>query len=242
MDNVINLAIPYVGEHIFESMSSDDLVQCFAVSRAWKMLAENILYKRWKGKFFEACVSGKGEIVGILLKHLKSEEIETQLKKKDDCGRTAFMWVCCRGHKNIVELSLHHPSMNEQIDFSARDPVGETAFMMACRSGHKNIVEIFLNHSIISEQIDFNARALFGMTAFIFACVMGNKDVVALLLEHPSSSKQIDFDAEDSFGQTGFMKTKQDDIRTLLQNDPKVNTDKEDPNFTKPIVHFDDHW
>ena len=48
MDKVINLALPYVGEQVFESLETDALVQCLEVSEAWKILAGNVLLKRWK--------------------------------------------------------------------------------------------------------------------------------------------------------------------------------------------------
>ena len=54
MDKIINLGIPHVGEQIFENLDTDNLVQFLKVSRTWKVLAQNVLLKRWKGKMFEA--------------------------------------------------------------------------------------------------------------------------------------------------------------------------------------------
>ena len=54
MDKVINPGIPHVGEQVFESLETDDLIQCLEVSQTWKFLAENVLLQRWKGKMFEA--------------------------------------------------------------------------------------------------------------------------------------------------------------------------------------------
>ena len=59
MDKVINLGIPHVGEHIFESIDTPGLFNCLGVSQTWKELAENVLIKRWKGKMVEACKSGE---------------------------------------------------------------------------------------------------------------------------------------------------------------------------------------
>ena len=42
MDKVINIGIPHVGEQIFENIETDDLIQFFEVSQAWKVLAENV--------------------------------------------------------------------------------------------------------------------------------------------------------------------------------------------------------
>merc|ERR1712049_9771 len=59
LNEVINLGIPHVGELIFESMDTPELFQCALVSDTWKVLAENVLMKRWKGKMLEACKSGE---------------------------------------------------------------------------------------------------------------------------------------------------------------------------------------
>ena len=40
--DVINLGIPHVGEHIFESLETDDLVKCLEVSQTWQIFAEKI--------------------------------------------------------------------------------------------------------------------------------------------------------------------------------------------------------
>ena len=55
MEKVINLGIPHVGEQIFESIETRGLVKCLKVSETWKVLAENVLIKRWKLKMFVAC-------------------------------------------------------------------------------------------------------------------------------------------------------------------------------------------
>ena len=54
MDKIINLGIPHIAEQIFESIDTQGLIECLKVSETWKVLAENVLIKRWKGKLFEA--------------------------------------------------------------------------------------------------------------------------------------------------------------------------------------------
>ena len=80
LEHVINLGIPHVGEQIFESLNTDDLLQCTRVSKTWKILAENVLLKNWKGKMFRACKTGKTEIVELLLEHYNSEESGLNVK------------------------------------------------------------------------------------------------------------------------------------------------------------------
>ena len=58
MEKIINLGIPHVGELIFENFNTAELIDCLVVSQTWKVLAENVLFKRWRGKIFEACESG----------------------------------------------------------------------------------------------------------------------------------------------------------------------------------------
>ena len=96
MENIINLGIPHVGEHIFESINTPGLLNCLEVSQTWKELAENVLIKRWKGKMLEACISGETKVVQLLLERCNSGEIG--LNSKDNIGMTVFMWACRTGH------------------------------------------------------------------------------------------------------------------------------------------------
>ena len=50
LNKIINLGIPHVGELIFESINTPELFQFALVSETWKVLAENVLIKRWKGR------------------------------------------------------------------------------------------------------------------------------------------------------------------------------------------------
>ena len=67
MDKVINLGIPHIAENIFESIDTPELFECALVSETWKILAENVLIKRWKGKIMEACKNGETKVVQLLL-------------------------------------------------------------------------------------------------------------------------------------------------------------------------------
>ena len=80
LDKVINLGIPHVGELIFESMDTAELLKCILVSETWKVLAENVLIKRWKGKMYEACQNGETKVVQLLLERCNSEESGLNIK------------------------------------------------------------------------------------------------------------------------------------------------------------------
>ena len=143
MDKVINLGIPHVGELIFESIDTPGLIQFLLVSETWKVLAENVLTKKWKGKMFEACKSGETKVVQLLLDRCDPEE--NGLNIKDEKERTAFMVACDFGHKDVVQLLLR--CSDENIDFNARNRQDSTALMLACNNGHKDVVQLLLDHS-----------------------------------------------------------------------------------------------
>ena len=209
LEHVINLGIPHVGEQIFESLNTDDLLQCTRVSKTWKFLAENVLLQRWKGKMFEACETGKTEIVKLLLKHFNSEE--SGLNVKDDRERTSFIIACQNGHKDVVEMLLNHSKGN--IDFNAGEEDGWTSFMWACSEGHRDVVKLLLDNS--EANINFNARDKIGSTAFMWACWSGHKDVVQLLLEQ--SGGNIDFNATNNHGRTAFMEACRKSHKNVVQ-------------------------
>ena len=137
--------IPHVGEQIFESLDDEELVQCLLVSETWKVLAEKVLFKRWKGKLFEACESGKAEIVKILLERMKSEDPElNRFSQRNHEARTPFMISCENGHKNVVKLLLDH-SESKTIDLNVRDNYGWTPFDFARHKRHLPIIAMFNN-------------------------------------------------------------------------------------------------
>ena len=177
MDKVINHGMPHIGEQIFESIDTPGLIQCLSVSETWKVLAENVLIKRWKGKMLEACRKGETKVVQLLLESCDNEE--SGLNIKNICGYTPFMIACLHGHKNVVQLLLDQ----KNIDLNTKTNRGYTAFMWACENGHTSVVKLLLNHS--ESNIDLNATTnYFRFTAFILACKYGREDVVKLLLDH----------------------------------------------------------
>ena len=55
MDKVINLTFEHIGETIFETIETVDLLQLRLVSSTWKKLVDNVLVKRFKEIVFVAC-------------------------------------------------------------------------------------------------------------------------------------------------------------------------------------------
>ena len=190
MDKVINLGIPHIGELVFKSIDTPELIKCLEVSETWKVLAGNVLIKRSKGKLLEeSCQNGETKVVELLLEYSNAEE--SGLNTRDIFGMTPFMWACSRGYKDVVQLLLDH---SERFDLNARDNEGWTAFMIACKHGHKDVVQLLLDHY---GRIELNVRDGDGFTAYMLACIQGHKDIVQLLLDH---SDRIYLNARDHYG------------------------------------------
>ena len=200
MEKIINLGIPHVGELIFKSIDTDGMVEYCKVSQTWKVLAENVLFKRWRERIFEACISGKVEVMKILLERLDYENNEWNVSR-DDYGYTPYMVACVLGHENLVELFLEH-YLDRNIDLNAKDKNGQNGFMAACNEGHANIVKLLLDHA--DQTIEFNYRDNHGQTALMLACNEGHKDIVQLLLEN--SDGKIEINEVDDDGETALMK------------------------------------
>ena len=178
MNKVFSLGIPHLSELIFDSIDTPGLFKCLEVSQTWKVLALNVLLKRWKGKMFKACKNGETKVVQLLLECCNSEE--SGWNTRDEHGRTPFIWACRNGHKDVVQLLLDNSERD--IDLNARNTFGATGFMLACERGHKNVVQLFLDNSEMN--IDLNARSDAGGTAFTYACRNGHTDVIQLLLDN----------------------------------------------------------
>ena len=200
MNKVFSLGIPHLSELIFDSIDTPGLFKCLEVSQTWKVLALNVLLKRWKGKMFKACKNGETKVVQLLLEHCSSEE--SGLNIEDNKGWTPMMIACKNGHKDVVQLLLDY-SVERNIDLNAKSSKlsAITASMAACFEGHKDVVKLLLDNSA-EKNIDFNSRTNEGGTAFMSACCYGHTDVVRLLLYNSSN---IDFNARCNEGRNAFM-------------------------------------
>jgi len=218
LDNVINLRMPHIGEQIFTSLETDNLIQCLQVSYAWKVLAENVLLKKWKGKMFDACANGKSRVVKLLLENYNSEDSGLNDKGRSGCrGWTPFMIACANGHKKVVELLLKQSI--DSIDVNEKDEFRNTPFLMACQNGQIEVVQLLLNQPIGS--IDLNVKDWNWQTPLMFASWQGHKDVVKILLDQEG----IELDEEDIFGNTAlkyaYENGHNDVARLLLEHSKK---------------------
>ena len=145
MNKVINLNIPDIGEKVFSSLDTDDLVKLLPVSKTWKELIENVSIKRikrWRGKIYDACKDGQMEVVKLLL--LYSDDEGEDLK-------WVFRFACENGHKDIVKLMLGLPgSKHIGLNFF---PAQKTPFIIAYEKGHQDIVKLLLHKIAIKKLI-----------------------------------------------------------------------------------------
>ena len=144
--------MPHIGEQIFKNISTPELLEIQHVSKTWKVLVENAIVERWKGKLpsvMETLKSGKAEVVKLLLERSKIEAAE--LNRHYD-GLSIFMWACKNGHIQVVRQLLQR----SDIDFNAEDSCESknTAFIWACQCGHRDVVKLLLENS---DSIDYNA-------------------------------------------------------------------------------------
>ena len=203
MDKVINLGIPHVGEKIFRGIDSQGLIGFALVSDTWKVLAESVLLKRWRGRILEACRNGKAEIVKLLLECSENDFDILNRQINDE-----MVLACKNGHNDVVKLLLTQSDII--IDLNATNSFGKTALMWACQNGHKDVVKLLLEQS--ERNIDLNAQSDFGWTAFMDACRGGHNDVVKLLLEH----SKVDISLP-----VGFALSKE--IKDLIENHHRRN-------------------
>ena len=189
MEKVINLGIPHVGEQVFRVIDDNSLIQFIKVCSTWKVLAENVLYGRWKQKFAEACKTGKTDIVRIFLERCDSEDNQLNakvLRVGHVRGLAPFSHACFNGHAEIVKLLLHYSDV-KNIDLNATDPkqFEFTGFAWACLKGHLEVVKLLLEHSG-KREIDFNAKIVHSQVsnAGHLAFLHSELQIVQLLMEY----------------------------------------------------------
>ena len=201
MDKIINLDIPHIGEQIFKSINTEKLVEFLTVSKAWKVLAENVLYKRYKGQLFVTCMLKPYQVLKILLERSEMEELNFNFEI--DNGVSLLEHACYFGRNEVVKLLLEY-SDKIVINLTAKNYSGSNPFMFACSNGRTQIVKAFLEYQG-RQQIDVNAKDKNGDTAFMLACKERREDIIKLLMDY-SESKSIDLNAiNQTTGLTAFM-------------------------------------
>ena len=147
---VIALSIPHVLENIFNNLETDDLIQCLEVSPTWKIVAEKVLLKKWKGKMFEAWETGRTKVVKLLLEHYNCEENGLNVKNVD--GWTSLMIVVkmLPKHPHVIDNNVPE---NRRVQFSKKiqdliDPTRESRIIVWSRLFFDDLFPLFLMRDV----------------------------------------------------------------------------------------------
>ena len=122
MDQIINLAIPHVGQHILSCIDTSELLTYREVSKTWMELVDNVIANRWRDLIFPACQYGQTKVVQILLNQsIKKKRINWNVR--DRSGRTPLMLACGWGQVDVVNLMINH-QIRSKFRLNARDDYG----------------------------------------------------------------------------------------------------------------------
>ena len=126
-----------------------------------------------------------GKTSGALSRHAKVVELlvlempgdlDINMTHSQDHYRTALMLAAQKGHLEMIEILLKHPS----IGIDVQDAYGATAMLLAVREGHFDIVERLLKANANIEILDSQVRH----SALRCAAERDSAKIVELLLRH----------------------------------------------------------
>ena len=120
-------------------------------------------------------LSRHAKVVELLVLEMPGD-LDINMTHSQDHDRTALMLAAQKGHLEMIEILLKHPS----IGIDMRDAYGATAIVLAVREGHIDIVERLLKANANIELVDFQV----GRSALRCAAERDNAKIVALLLRH----------------------------------------------------------
>ena len=120
-------------------------------------------------------LSRHAKVVELLVLEMPGD-LDINMTHSQDHDRTALMLAAQKGHLEMIEILLKHPS----ISIDMRDVYGATAILLAVREGHFDIVERLLKADANIEIVDFQVRR----SALRCAAERDSAEIVALLLRH----------------------------------------------------------
>ena len=132
------------------------------------------------GDLLKAVTAGDEETVRRLI------DAGSDIKERDDFGRTALQWAICQGHggsrESIVSLLIEKGGVNF---CEARTNDGTTALMAAAYYGRESIARQLLG-VVGADRGGVHARNTHGSTALIAAAKQGHESTARLLIENGS--------------------------------------------------------
>jgi len=168
------------------------------------------------GDLIEAVIAGDLETVRRLI------DAGSDIKERDDVGRTALMWAIHEGHggsrESIVSLLIEKGGVNL---CEARNNGGGTALMAAAYHGRESIARQLLG-VVGADRGGVHARDTYGATALIAAAKQGHESTARLLIENGS-----DVNAKTLKGITSLLASSwnghESVVRLLLEKGVDVN-------------------
>ena len=186
-----------------EINDAEDVVKVFLrASRSGDKLI-NFNYrdkKTGKTGFIRACELGNNQIVNVLIKASKNDEVD--FNAKDDKGYTGLIWACWNGHSDVVQTIFENANeMN--INVNAKSKEGLTAFRWALYQNHYDvkaeIYDTFINfHGKVD--IEFNTSVGTNQRNTLWSvcqhCTKYTGQVLGFLLDH---SEEFQFNVNQTF-------------------------------------------
>ena len=139
-------------------------------------------FRTWRESLdlFGAVKAGDRETVRRLI------DAGSDIKERDDFGRTALFWAICEGHggsrESIVSLLIEKGGVNL---CEARTNDGTTALMAAAVHGRESIARQLLG-VVGADRGGVHARNTYGHTALVAAAEQGHESTARLLIENGS--------------------------------------------------------
>ncbi|KAM0798970.1 ankyrin repeat-containing domain protein [Usnea florida] len=127
------------------------------------------------GAKMSGALSRHAKVVELLVLEMPGD-LDINMTHSQDHDRTALMLAAQKGHLEMIEILLKHPS----IGIDMQDAYGATAIVLAVREGHFDIIERLLKANANIEIVDFQV----GRSALRCAAERDSAKIVALLLRH----------------------------------------------------------
>ena len=180
-------------------------------------------FRKWRESLdlFGAVKAGDRELVRRLI------DAGSDIKERDDLGRTALFWAICEGHggsrESIVSLLIEKGGVNL---CEARTNDGSTSLIAAAVHGHESIARQLLG-VVGADRGGVHARNTYGATALVAAAKQGHESTARLLIENGS-----DVNAKTLKGITPLVASSwnghESVVRLLLEKGADVNARSED--------------
>ena len=175
-------------------------------------------FRKWRESLdlFGAVKAGDKELVRRLI------DAGSDIKERDDLGRTALFWAICEGHGGSREFIVSLLILKGGVNLcEARTNEGATALMVAACHGHESIARQLLG-VVGADRGGVHARDTYGHTALIAAAKHGHESIARLLIENGS-----DVNAKTLKGATALFRSSwnghESVVRLLLEKGADVN-------------------